>query len=222
MHDSAVASVRPAFAQEREHELGGRALVARDEVARVVLDEALPRARPRAPLRPAARTGRHGSRSRARRSSRPPRRRRRPRGRAPVRPPTPRRRRSADTPLRRRRTLEQPAQRRRLEHARPELLQLARRPRQRDGDAARRCSSTTAGAVPDEPGRRCRRPGSVACLRDAVREVRVGPLQALRDAAASAPRSRPPAPRRPRDRPPPRARAARSCGRRGSARARPR
>ena len=119
------------------------------------------------------------------------------------------------------RPLEQPAQRLGLEHARPELLQLARRPR-----AARRRRSRPRRARPPAPCRRgrprARRPAaSPACVTPSAKSV-YGRLRRVGDPARELLDRRPellldvqPDAGR-------RARAARSCGRRASGRGRPR
>ena len=221
VHDSAVASVSPRSRQQLEHELLDRAPRSREKSTRCDrLARASPRARRRGASAPDRRTGRRGSRSRARRSSPPPRLRHRRRPRAPAPPPTPRRRRSAAPAARGAvRAREQPASGSVSSAARPERLQLARRPGQRDGDA-RADREHERRSRADEPGPRSRpRARSPACARPWAKSAygRFEPLgDAPRPASICASSSVVDDERDARRR----ARAARPCGRRGSARAR--
>ena len=210
MHDSAVASESPRSRQQAEHELRAVPLVPREQVRRE-RRRARPRSSARAPLRPAGRKGRRAARSRVRRSSRRPRRRRRQRRRAPARPRTP----SAVEPEHRRAGALRPRESRRSgsvsSDPRPELLQLPRRPGSATATRRRRRARRPAPSRrgPTRARRRAASPAS-----DAVREVGVRAARALGDRRDS-PRSRAAAPRRHAAPRRPRARAARSSGRRG-------
>ena len=225
VHDSAVAEREAARPQQVEHELGRRRpRRARRGSARSPSASAASSAAPRASAPGLDEAGRRGSRSRARRSSRRRRRRRRP---AAASACATRRLRDAveaqHAPLGSARPAPSSADSGSVSSTRGQsCLQLARRPGQRDRDARRRSRGR-----PPAPCRRARpdsrRPGSVACLRTPVGEVGVRAARAARPRGARAPRSRLRACSSTTSRPsrlP--ARAARSCGRRASGRARPR
>ena len=84
-------------------------------------------------------------------------------------------------PCGRLRALDQPQERRRLEHARPELLQLARRSRERDGHRTPGLEHDRRRG-PDhlDPERAVRQR---RLFEHTVGEVRVGPVQPFRDAS---------------------------------------
>ena len=192
VHDSAVASVSPRGAAQREDDLLDRPLVLGEEVAlRAARAGRLRARRPVRPL-PARRRGRRGSRSRVRRSSPPPRRRRRPRRRAPARPPTRSRRRSgahAGPAASRARAPLAPARTRRAERHR--RLSSGRRPGQRDRDPAVR-REHDARRRPGE-AERLAPSGSDACFRTPAAKSAYGRRRrsAIRRETASISASRP-------------------------------
>ena len=213
---------QPARAAEREHELLDRPLVAREQVPLERLERAPPRARPRAASAPGSTTRSTWiSKSRAQivastPSPSPPASRERPRDRRLARAEE-----AEHAPCRAASRARAAARHGlRLERARPEPLQLARRPGQHDDDATPSCSRTSPGAVPARPSDD-RALGDRRLLADAGLEVRVRPPQPLARTRARCRRSRASQllvedERAARSR----ARPARPCGRRGSARGR--
>ncbi len=152
-----------ALAAELQHDLLDRALVLREQVALERLAQPALRARRLAARLPAPRSGRRGSRSRARRSSPRRRRRRPPRRRAPARRRTRSPRRSAGRAAR-----AGSCGRARGAAARSRARAARAGAAPRAGPAARRrrtcpCRARRPGAVPARPSETAPS-GSVACL----------------------------------------------------------